>query len=551
MRWAEVMPIGDLPSRAAERMEGDAVVFPHERATFAELEERATRYARGLLALGLGRGDHVGILLAPGVDYVAAFLGVAKLGAVPVPVNARFKGLELGHVIPHADLRALLVGGGDGPADYAGLVARVLPSLAATPPGDAPVEAPLLRHAIQAGGAALPGMLSQEAVLAGGERVPEADVRAAQSRVRVRDLGMIMYTSGTTSAPKGCMLTHEALVRQARNYAERYRLGPGEAFWDALPLFHIGGIVPLLGCVDSGTRYCHVGSFDATEALAMLERERCTVAMPVFETMWLAVLGHPRFAAADLGALRMLLALGVPEQLRAMQARLPHVAQVSGSGSTECGGNLVLGDQDDPYETRMTTCGRLMPGMELRVVDPASGRDAAVGEPGELLARGAGLFEGYYKEPQLNAEVFDADGWYHSGDLATLDTDGRLAFGGRGKDGLKVGGENVSPLEVEDYLKRHPAVGIAQVVGVPDRRYTEVPAAFIELAPGASASEAEIVAFCVDAIATYKVPRYVRFVREWPMSGTKIEKRTLRERLAEELRAAGVTEAPRVRAEAP
>ncbi|MCW3063226.1 MAG: hypothetical protein JWN32_398 [Solirubrobacterales bacterium] len=536
MSWIEVTTVADVLGRAAEEHAGQELVFPGERATFAELEATADRFARGLLGLGVVRGEHVGILAAPGIDYVAAFFAAAKLGAVPVPINARFKGRELGHVIPHADLRALFVSGGpDDAVDYAALVARLMP------------EAPLLRQVIHLGPGTEPGFLSRDELLSVATGVPAAAVRREQALALVRDLAMIMYTSGTTAQPKGCMLSHEAMVRQGQNYASRYGFGPGERFWDALPLFHIGGIVPLLGCLSAGARYVHPAFFDAGTALDQLAVERCTVAMPVFDTIWLAVLDHPRFPETDLGALRTLLFLGGPEALASAQARVPQVAQVSGTGSTESCGNLALGSADDPPEKRTTTCGRLMPGMELKIIDPETGVERPRGAVGELLLRGCGRFEGYYKEPDITAAVIDSDGWFHSGDLSSIDAEGYVTYVGREKDALKVGGENVAPLEVEDFLRRHPAVSIAAVVGVPDARYTEVPAAFVELAPGAEASEEELIAFCLDEIATFKVPRYVRFVAEWPMSGTKIEKRTLRARLTEELRAAGAVQAPRVR----
>jgi fatty-acyl-CoA synthase len=534
--WNTVTTVADLVTRAAAEAPTAALVFPDERATVAELDERAEQFARALRAHGVRRGDHVGLLAAPGVDYVAIFLGAAKLGAVPVPINARFKGLELAHVVPHADLVALFASGGDGEVvDYAELVAPAVAS------------APALRLAVHLPAGDRPGFHSLDAFLDRARDVSPEEVRHEQSLGRVRDLGMIMYTSGTTSSPKGCMLTEEAMVRQAFNYVERYALGPDEAFWDALPLFHIGGIIPLLACLSAGSRFVHPGAFDPGIALGQLVDERCTVAMPVFDTIWFAVLNHPDFDADRLRALRSLLFLGGPETLAQAQARIPHAAQVSGTGSTESCGNLALGSHRDPPERRTTTCGRLMAGWEVRIVDLETGADLPPGKTGELLFRGVGRFEGYYKDPELTAQVIDAEGWFHSGDLATIDRDGYVTYGGRHKDALKVGGENVSPLEIEDFLARHPAVVIAQVVGVPDARYSEVPAVFVELVPDASVTPEEIVEFCLDEMATFKVPRYVRFVTEWPMSGTKIEKRTLRERLTAELSAAGITEAPPIR----
>jgi fatty-acyl-CoA synthase len=283
----------------------------------------------------------------------------------------------------------------------------------------------------------------------------------------------------------------------------------------------------------------------------MLEAEGCTVAMPVFDTIWLDVLDHPRYADTDLSALRMLLLLGTPESLRLTQGRMPGVTQVSGSGSTEACAQLALGSSRDPLEKRLTTCGRLVSGQEVLILDPETGAEQPPGHSGELLFRGVGRFDGYYKEPELTAAVIDEDGWYHSGDLASMSTDGYLSYEGRLKDALKVGGENVSPMEVEDFIRTHPAVSIVSVVGAADERYGEVVAAFIELSPGATATEEEIVDFCLDRIATFKIPRYVRFVDEWPMSGTKIAKRMLRDQISDELRAAGIRRAPPLRRKTP
>jgi fatty-acyl-CoA synthase len=278
----------------------------------------------------------------------------------------------------------------------------------------------------------------------------------------------------------------------------------------------------------------------------MLAEERCTVIYPAFETIWLQVLDHPDFERADLGAIRLIQSICVPERLRQLEARMPWAAQVSSYGATECSSNLTLSLPDDPYEARMDTLGRPLPGMEVKIVDPETGEEVPAGVVGELCFRGYALFDGYYKDPELTAAAFDDEGYFHSQDLAKLTDDGRLIYTGRLKDMLKVGGENVSALEVEGYLVTHPAVNIAQVVAAPDARYGEVPAAFVELKAGASVTERELIDFCVGRIATYKVPRYVRPVDEWPMSGTKIQKFVLRERIADELRAAGITEAPKI-----
>jgi fatty-acyl-CoA synthase len=376
-----------------------------------------------------------------------------------------------------------------------------------------------------------------------------ADGKPEAPQTAPADLAYILYTSGTSAEPKGCMTSHDAVTRQAFGVAlTRYLLQPGDAFWCPLPLVHTGGLTTLMACLAAGADYIHAGRFDPEVAIDQLERNRCTHAIPAFETIWLRVIDHPRFASADLSALRVVLNAGTPERLRQLQERVPQAAQLSTFGATEGGGHISMSLPADPLELRVTTGGHPLPGMEARAIDPGTGEDRPAGQVGEVLYRGAMRFVGYYKNPELDAQTIDADGWFHTGDLGTVDADGRLTFRGRLKDMLKVGGENVAAPEVEAYLLTHPAVNIAAVVGVADARYTEVPAAFVELVPGAACSEKEIIGFCLGRISTFKVPRYVRFVDEWPMSGIKIRKFVLREQLERELAGAGITEAPIPRA---
>ncbi|QRP43109.1 class I adenylate-forming enzyme family protein [Amycolatopsis sp. FDAARGOS 1241] len=257
---------------------------------------------------------------------------------------------------------------------------------------------------------------------------------------------------------------------------------------------------------------------------------------------------RPDFAGHDLSRLRIVMVVGVPERLRAMAARVPHAVHVSCVAMTESAAFLTLNRLDDPPDKRAETGGHPMPGMQCRVVDPDSGADLPPGAPGELLFRGPNAFDGYFRDPDLTARVFDSEGWFHTGDVVVADPDGRLTFVSRLKDMLKVGGENVAAAEVEGHLLTHPAVAIVAVVAAPDARYVEVPAAFVQLKPGHTVSEQELIDHCVGRIASYRVPRYVRWVTEWPMSGTKIKKVELRKPIAGELAAAGITEAPRISA---
>jgi fatty-acyl-CoA synthase len=343
------------------------------------------------------------------------------------------------------------------------------------------------------------------------------------------------------------MLSHEALYRLATGIGERMRITPEDRVWTAIPLFHGGGITFALSCIAAGAPFVHAGFFDPGTTLEYLRDERVTIALAAFETIWMPVLNRPDFASFDLSGIRVVMAVGVPERLRDMASRLPHAVHVSCVAMTESSAFLTLNRLDDPFEARVTSGGHPMPGMRCRVVDPQTGADVEPGTPGELLFRGPNAFDGYFRDPERTAEVFDADGWFHSGDLVVADPEGRLTFLSRLKDMLKVGGENVAAAEVEGYLLTYPAVDVVAVVGAPDAYYVEVPAAFVQLAPGATATEEELIEFCLGRIATYRVPRYVRFVDagEWPMSGTKIKKYVLRERIAAELEAAGITEAPR------
>lgn len=540
-RFISVTSVGDLIDRTAARFSHEAVVFPERRLTYPELAELSTRYARSLFALGVRPGAKVGILMPNCVEFVALLLATAKLGAVAVPVNGRFKAHELEHVIPHADVAVLVSARGpDGVADYPALLGDVFPEIARERGGGIADElalerAPELRHAVDLSGH-VPGFLGAERFDALAEEVPVEVVRRLQARVRLRDPALLMYTSGTTARPKGCLLSHEAVVRQGAAVAQtRFLLTAEDRFWDPLPLFHCGGIVPMLGCFSVGATFYHAGHFDPDQSLRTLAEERITVAYPAFETIWFGVLNHPQREHVDLRSLRLIMSIATPERLAQFEQAMPWAHQVSSYGSTECATNLTLSLPDDPYEARIGTLGTPVEGMELKVVDPETGRERAVGDVGEICFRGYSQFDGYFKDPELTAASIDAEHWFHSGDLGSLDEQGRLVYAGRLKDMLKVGGENVSALEIEDYLARHPAIDVVQVVGAPDLKYVEVPAAFLQLAPGASVSEQEVIDFCTGRIASYKIPRYVRVVSEWPMSGTKIQKFVLHERIAAEI----------------
>lgn len=517
-----------LRMRAAHHPDRLAIVFPDHTISYRELAEAADRGSAHLAALGVRQGDVVGILSDGNLETVVALLAVARLGAISLPVNSRFRAAELRHVIDNGDVRVLLVA-----ERFAEELSAALPSLAdARRPLRVP-EAPVLRHVI-------------DLSLLGSEEARGAEAEDVTAAVRGDDEFVMIYTSGTTSKPRGCVHTHAGYVQQGKEIAEGLRLTADDRFWTPLPFFHVGGYDVLLASLWAGCTMVHTGSFTSEGALTQLAGLRCTVAFPAFETIWLPVLRHPRFGESDLTALRAVVNVGSPERMEEMQRSLPGAVQVSCTGSTEAAGFCCLGSLDDPPEVRARVAGRVNPGMEARIVDPETGEQMPDGTPGEFVFRGAYRFVRYHRDPELTAARIDPDGWYHTGDLLVRDEEGRFAFLGRLGDMLKVGGENVSPTEVEGHLGTHPAVNMVQVVAAPDARYGEVPAAYVMLHDGATATAGELIAFCLGAIATYKVPRYVFFVREWPMSGTKIKKFVLRERVRAHLEERGISEAPRL-----
>jgi fatty-acyl-CoA synthase len=544
-RWAEAITIGDLLLRATDRNpDGDAVVFPGERLSYAELTARARQLARGLIGAGIEPGQRVGVLMANSPDCIAASYAVALLGGVLVPINTRYRSVELPYVIADAELTAILTSDEiDDYVDLLGLLDEALPGLAhATDPRRLALGATAaLRSIAVLGGRRSPGTLSEDHLneLAAGVRDDVLERR--RSGVRVRETALILYTSGTTSKPRGCLLTHEALVRCWTEVARIYGMTAEDRLWAPCPMFHLAGIGPMLMCAATGGVELSDTYFEAGRALGLLRDGRATILYPAYPPITQAILTHPGFSAADLAQARAMLNVAPPDTLRQMQAALPQVTQLTLYGLTEGGGPITNTRMEDDLDTRVETVGAPLPGVSVRIVDPVTRQEQAVGEEGEIAIRGVSLCDGYHRDPDKTAAQFDERGWYYTGDRGALDGDGRLRFIGRLKDMLKVGGENVAPAEVEAHLALHPAVKLVQVVGVPDPRLVEVPAAFVELRPGAHVTEDELRAHCRGQIARFKEPRYIRFVTTWPMSATKVQKETLRQRLIVELALAPVS----------
>ena len=538
-----VTTIGDLLLSAADR-QGDkaALIFPEETVTYNQLVERALRSARGLQALGVKNGEHVGLLMNSCVRLAEMFFAVSLCGAVPVMVNPRYRPSELSYLIENADLVTLVTT--DELAEQVNFVERLYDGLPGLDGQTDPLHlaiptAPKLRNLVVTGSTSPQGFIDHSRFYQLAETVSELDVHQARVRVRVRETGLILYTSGTTANPKGCLISHEAMVRNAMaTVRHRYLLNADDRAFSALPLYHIAALKPMLGVLEVGGTFVAQGHFEPGQCLRMMEQNKVTAVFLPFVTFLQGLLYHPDFASTDLSSVRIMnscFAAQPKSDGDACRKAMPNTMQMGTFGMTEASGFVSTGVWGMDEDLGYTRLGLPLLGIEVRIVDLESGQDAPVGSHGEVLVRGFNLFDGYYKDPEKTAEALDEEGWFHTGDIGSLDDNGHIMFHGRFKDMLKVGGENVAAAEIEEVLTRHPAVKLVQVVGIPDPKYAEVPAAFVELAPAQIASEQELIDLCKREIASFKVPRHVRFVTEWPMSASKIQRFKLRKELIEEL----------------
>ncbi|WP_448502691.1 class I adenylate-forming enzyme family protein [Sphingomonas sp.] len=536
-----ILTMGAMLRDGARRHgDADALVFPHCRYSHAGLNDAARAWARSFVALGVRPGEHVGILLATCPDFVAVMFGAMMAGAVAVPVNARYQPGELAYLVRDADLVCLVTTGRVADSlDFGERLLKALPDLpdAADPRALSLAGAPVLRQIICLESPCAPYLLGADAALAGGKATLDNAIDARIDDVSPGDVALILYTSGTTANPKGCMIPHRAMVGNSRNLGRRYRVSGQDRVWSPLPIFHIAGILPMTMILDAGGAYLTIPNFDAGVALAMLQNERATVAYPSFVTIMSDLISHPDFQQTDLSSMRLMNSnFGVqPAWIKdAMVAAMPGIVHVGTYGLTEGAGTICTSRIDDSFELRTTRLGVPLDEWEVDIRDLETGAPCAVGERGEICARGPNMLLGYYNAPEKTAESI-RDGWLHTGDIGSFDEHGHIMFHGRTKDMLKVGGENVAAAEIEAALQTHDAVKLAQVVGIPDDRYVEVPAAFVELNPGAAADSQILIDHCRGRIASFKLPRHVRFVERWPMSTSKIQKFRLRRELCEEL----------------
>ena len=535
--------IGVYFDRIAERFaECDALIVRHQqiRWTYGELKERVDAFAAGLLALGLKRGDRVGIWSPNNAEWVITQFATAKAGLILVNINPAYRLAELEYALNKAACVALVTAVQFKSSDYLAMLRELAPELTLAPPGNlhAP-QLPELRLVITIGAHSELGMLRFEDVLDIAREAERHPLAPLAEELQFDDPINIQFTSGTTGFPKGATLTHHNILNngfflgQAMKFTERDRV------CIPVPLYHcFGMVIGNLGCVTHGAAMVFPSEgFDPLTTIETIEAERCTAVYGV-PTMFIAEMDHPDFAKFDLSCLRTGIMAGSPCPIEVMKRAVTsmHLSEiVIGYGMTETSPASFVSSTDDPLERRVSTVGRAMPHVEAKIID-AEGRIVPRGTAGELLTRGYLVMLGYWDDEEKTREAIDPAGWMHTGDLATIDDEGYCNIVGRIKDMVIRGGENVYPREIEEFLYRHPKIQDVQVIGVPDPRYGEELCAWVRLHDGKSATVEEIRAFCQGQIAHYKVPRYVKFVEGFPMTVTgKIQKFLMRQQTIDEL----------------
>ncbi len=506
--------LGDFLDRnAAERSRDEALVAADARLDHAEIRAQARGVARSLLALGIRRGDHVGILTGNDAEWVSTFYGAALVGAITVPINTRFKPSEIAFALRLADCRAVIVRGRFLKLDFVAMLREAEPALDTELPGEV---LPLLRHAVIIEGDVPAGAMGWREFLGGA--ADEAELDAASADVRPDDPLLIQFTSGTTAYPKGVLLTHANMLRNAWAASLRLAVQEDDRYLNCRPFFHVAGsTLSLLVCLVTGATLVTPPTFDAGAALNLLQRERCTV-ISGNDSIFQLIMAHPDFPARRLH-LRGGWAAAGPLTMRRVIEEMGVRDLCRAYGLSEASPNVVLNDHREPVEDRIAGRAKPHPGVEVRIADPATDEPLPTEGRGEIQVRGWGIMRGYHDNPDATARTFTPDGWLRTGDLGALDTAGRLRLQGRIKDVLRVGGENVAPAEVEEALLAHPAVVMAQVVGIPDSRLGEVPVAFVTLRAGHSANESDIKDWLRPHLANFRMPRHLHVVSDFEAIG--------------------------------
>ncbi len=530
--------IGQVLDDTADKYpERDALVVKHEnrRFTYRQLKQEVELAARGLLSLGIKKGDRIGIWSTNSSEWVITQFATAKIGAILVNINPLNRAFELKHVLQQSECQTLLLIDGFRDANYVSILREICPELESSIPGDLQSKnLPDLRTIVFIGTSAATGMFSWEELLRRGQTTSLDELRQRESELEFDDPINIQYTSGTTGLPKGAMLSHHNIVNNAQFIAAALRLSSEDRLCIPVPFYHCFGMVlGNMACVVSGaTMIVPAAYFDPERTLRAIHEEKCT-ALHGVPTMFIAELSCPNFKDFDLSSLRTGIMSGSPcpiEVMRRVVREMNCRELTIAYGQTEASPVITQTTTDDPIEVRVTTVGKALPHTEIKIIDPLSGKMTPRGVAGELCTRGYLVMKGYYRNPEATSKVIDNDGWLHTGDLAVLDDRGYFKIVGRSKDMVIRGGENIYPREIEEFLFSCPGILDVQIVGVPDFKYGETVAAWVKLKPGAALTLEDLKQFCKGKIAEYKIPRYLKVTDAFPMTVSgKIQKFKLRE----------------------
>ena len=535
--------IGGLLDDIARRFpDNDALVYPERnlRYSYAQFNDICRQVAKGLLKLGVKKGDHLSIWAYNVPEWVVLQFATAKIGAVLVTVNTAYKSAELEYVLNQSDSTTLFMVKSFKDTDYVKTLADVIPEIHSAEPGKLNIpKLPFLKNVVFIGNDTPPGMLNFNRILELADQVSDAELTAVEATLDCFETINMQYTSGTTGFPKGVMLTHHNIINNGFNIGECMKFTEKDRLCIPVPFFHcFGCVLAVLACVTHGSTMVPVEIFDPLKVLQTIETEKCTAVHGV-PTMFIAELEHPEFRKFDLSSLRTGIMAGSPCPIEVMKRviRDMHAAEITiAYGQTESSPVITQTRTDDPIELRVATVGRALPDVEVKIVDIETGAALPPGKQGELCTRGYLVMKGYYKMPDETARAIDAEGWLHTGDLAIMDENGYCKITGRIKQMIIRGGENIYPREIEEFLYTHPKVLDVQVYGVPDKKYGEQVMAAIILKQGMTMTEEEVREFCKDRIANYKIPKYVKFVDGYPMTASgKIQKFKLREMAIKEL----------------
>ncbi|WP_342619505.1 AMP-binding protein [Rhodoferax sp. GW822-FHT02A01] len=522
--------------------EKEALVSCHQniRRTYVELQREVNRMASALLRAGLEPGDRIGIWSHNNAEWLVTQLATAKAGMTLVNFNPAYRVSELEYALNKVECKALITMPSFKTTSYLEMIRSLAPELDGTALGHLEsAKLPSLKTVIQISCDRVPGFLRFSDLLAMGDPADQC-VEAVSARLRNTDPINIQFTSGTTGSPKGATLTHRNVLNNGFFIGEAMRLSPDDRLCIPVPLYHcFGMVVGNLAALTHGSAIVYPNdAFEPVSVLQSVQNERCT-ALHGVPTMFIAELDHPRFKEFDLSTLRTGVMAGSPCPIEVMKRVVSemHMNEVTiAYGMTETSPASCQSTTDTPLEKRVSTIGKVLPHLELKVIAPNSGEILPVGEVGELCTRGYSVMRGYWADAAKTAEAIDEEGWMHSGDLAVMDVDGYVNIAGRIKDMVIRGGENVYPREIEEFLYRHPVIQDVQVIGVPDQKYGEELCAWVVLRDGATLSEENLREFCQGQIAHFKIPRYIRFVESFPMTVTgKIQKFVMREMMMKEL----------------